>query len=73
LLQTGAIFIHLTPFHINPQVKQKPPERPFYKASGGFPLTGVEGIEPSSGVLETLYQGGIKWLNYLFFDIWIVL
>lgn len=36
-------------------IKNKhPPKCPFYKASGGVPLTGVPGIEPGSGVLETL-------------------
>ena len=35
---------------------KNPPERPFYKASGGFSTTGVPGIEPGSGVLETLIK-----------------
>jgi len=34
--------------------KRNPPECPFYKASGGFFTAGVPGIEPGSGVLETL-------------------
>ena len=49
----ASVFARLMPSAIKLQAKQKPPGCPFYKASGGFLPAGVEGIEPSSGVLET--------------------
>ena len=50
----ASVFARLMPSAIKITGKAKTTRMPFYKASGGFLLAGVEGIEPSSGVLETL-------------------